>query len=91
MATQKAKQGKTLHIGAELDAELTRQFRAQCDERGFKQVQLLARLIEYWLGLPEAVQIDIYHNRVRQEDLLRDKVMSIFEEAGVIPPRSQSD
>lgn len=85
MAQKAKKSDGTVQLSTSLPAELVERFRAQCDRRGFKQVVLIERLIEYWLSLPDTAQVDIYVEAEKSEALFRQKVLAILAAAQELP------
>ena len=71
-----------LHLGADLDAELVRQFRETAKQLDLKSKRLLQRLVEWWLDQEPEVQVQMYHqleNRSMISTII-DQKLSAHEE-----------
>lgn len=70
---------------ARLPEGLVKRLYDHCKERDFKIDRLLEVVIEDWLSLPEAVQIDSYHLRENRKKAFIENVTEVLRELRLLP------
>lgn len=79
---------KTLQVGA-AERECVQRFREQTDQRRFTKATVLKIMIDWWTSLDLEEQRQLYHGEKSVsgtgKDWLRDRVMTILQELGMLP------
>lgn len=71
-------------VGADIDSELLDRFRQNVKKAGFIQYRALEAALRLWISLPAFVQVKIFANEYRREDIFLGVIRDIFRD----PPDS---